>query len=231
MCGRTSLYLPQAVVESRFEAEAAAPLEPRYNIAPFEDLPVVPDAAPETIEQFEWGFLPSWADGPDDSYRPINARGETVAEKPMFRDAVAETRCLVLADGFYEWQDQPGGPSQPYRIERADEEPFAMAGLWNEWEDNSKQKRTVTIVTTDANEVLEPIHDRMPVILPVDVERDWLRADTTADAVELLQPYPEDDLDTYPISRAVNDPKNDSAAVIEPVEPDTETQTGLDDFA
>lgn len=231
MCGRTSLYLPQAVVESRFDAEAVEPLVPRYNIAPFEDLPVIPDAAPETIEQFEWGFLPSWADGPDDSYRPINARGETVAEKPMFRDAVAETRCLVLADGFYEWQEQPGGPSQPYRIEREDEKPFAFAGLWNEWTGNGEQKRTVTIITTDANRALEPIHDRMPVILPPAVERDWLRADATADAIDLLQPYPEDDLATYPVSRAVNDPNNDSAAVIEPIEPETDTQAGLDDFA
>jgi putative SOS response-associated peptidase YedK len=231
MCGRTSLYLPQAVVESRFDAEAKAPLEPRYNIAPFDDLPVIVDAEPDAIDQYEWGFLPAWADGPDDTYRPINARAETVAEKPMFRDATAGARCLVLADGFYEWQEQVGGPSQPYRIQREDEQPFAMAGLYSEWSANGTTTRTVTIVTTDANDLLEPIHDRMPVVLPEAVERDWLEAESAADAVDVLDPYPDEDMTAYPISRGVNDPANDSAAVIEPVEPESSSQAGLDDFA
>jgi putative SOS response-associated peptidase YedK len=245
MCGRTSLFLPQAVVESRFDASAREPIEPRYNIAPFDDLPVITNEEPEVIDQFQWGFLPAWADGPDDTYRPINARAETAAEKPMFRDAFEARRCLVLADGFYEWQDQAHGPSQPYRVQREDEQPFAMAGLWSRWSENGDTIDTVTIITTDANEAIEPIHDRMPVILPESTERDWIEAGGEgeangegeaywqgegADAGDILQPYPEDDLSIYPISRAVNDPKNDSAAVIEPVEPDTSSQAGLDEF-
>lgn len=230
MCGRTSLYLPQAVVESRFDAEATEPLEPRYNIAPFDDLPVITDDAPAAIDQFEWGLLPAWADDPEDSYRPINARAETVAEKPMFRDAFESQRCMVLADGFYEWQEQPGGHSQPYRIEREDEQPFAMAGLYTVWSENGAEMETVTIITTDANDRLEPIHDRMPVLLPEDRERDWIEAADGTAVEDLLQPYPEDDFEAYPISRAVNDQANDSAAVIEQTAPDPETQAGLDDF-
>jgi putative SOS response-associated peptidase YedK len=230
MCGRTSLHLPQALVESRFDAEATEPLEPRYNIAPFEDLPVIADAAPETIDQYEWGLLPAWADDPEDAYRPINARAETVAEKPTFRDSFASHRCLVLADGFYEWQEQPGGPSQPYRIQREDEQPFAMAGLYSEWKQHGATKTTVAIITTDANDLLEPIHDRMPVLLPESREREWIEAATGEAVADLLQPYPDGAFEAYPISRAVNDPGNDSAAVIEPVEGETQSQTGLDEF-
>lgn len=228
MCGRTSLYLPQAVVESRFDATATEPMEPRYNIAPFDDLPVITNASPAAIDQFVWGFLPEWAEDPEESYRPINARAETVAEKPMFRAAYDEKRCLVLADGFYEWQEREGASSQPYRIQRADEEPFAMAGLYSQWQANGSTLETVTILTTDANDLLDPIHDRMPVLLPPDVERTWLEDD--GDHGDLLQPYPDDDLEAYPISRTVNDPGNDSATVLEAVEPDTSEQAGLDDF-
>ena len=230
MCGRTSLYLPQSVVESRFDAEATEPLEPRYNIAPSQDLPVITNTAPEAIDQFEWGFLPTWADSPEESYRPINARSETAAEKPMFRDSFEAKRCLVLADGFYEWQakGKGAGPKQPYRVQREDEQPFAMAGLWSEWQDNGTSLETVTILTTDANELVEAIHDRMPVILPVARERDWL--DPDEDAADLLEPYPEDDLEAYPISTAVNSPANDSPEILEPVEGDSTSQRGLDEF-
>ncbi len=229
MCGRTSLYLPQAVVESRFDAEATEPLEPRYNVAPFEDLPVITNARPEAIDQFVWGFLPEWAEDPEESYRPINARAETVAEKPMFRAAYEAKRCLVLVDGFYEWQEREAASSQPYRIQRADEEPFAMAGLYSQWAANGSSLETVTIVTTEANDLLEPIHDRMPVVLPPDVERQWL--DTDGNPEDLLRPYPDEDLEAYPISRTVNDPENDTPAVLEAVEPDPSEQAGLDDFA
>lgn len=228
MCGRTSLYLPQSVVESRFDAEAVEPLEPRYNIAPSQDLPVITNEKPRAIDQFEWGFLPEWAEDPEESFRPINARSETVAEKPMFEKAFETKRCLVLADGFYEWQETGEGSKQPYRIQRADEQPFAMAGLWSEWSENGSGVQTVTILTTDSNHLLDPIHDRMPVILPEAVERDWL--DVEAETDELLRPYPEDDLDAYPISRAVNDPGNDTPEILDPTEVDSTTQQGLDEF-
>ncbi|MFB6267634.1 MAG: SOS response-associated peptidase [Halodesulfurarchaeum sp.] len=237
MCGRTSLFLPQAVVESRFDATYEGSLPSRYNIAPFDDLAVITGDAPDTIDLLEWGFLPSWADTPERTHRPINARSETARESPMFRDAFEERHCLVLVDGFYEWQDRERGGSQPYRIEKPDEEPFALAGLWEHWEDGGEDDAdvqaldTVTILTTDANDLLEPIHDRMPVVLPPDREREWL-AGNGGTAEDLLDPYTGGDLEAFPVSRAVNDPANDSQAVIEPVEPDQEeTQAGLDDFA
>ena len=232
MCGRTSLFLPQSVVEARFDATSEEPLEPRYNVAPFDDQAVITNADPDTIRLFEWGFLPEWADSPESTYRPINARAETVREKPMFEDAFSSRRCLVLVDGFYEWQEQDTGPSQPYRITKTEEEPFALAGLYSRWESNGEAIESTTIITTGANDLLEPIHDRMPVVLPEESEREWLGEHPADVSSSLLRPYPDADLDAYPVTTAVNDPANDSAAVLEEAQVDTaETQTGLDEFA
>ena len=230
MCGRNSLFTPQPVLEERFDATARAPIRRRYNVAPGEDLAVVRNDDPEGIDELEWGLLPAWADDPGDSPRPINARAETAAEKPMFRDAFEERRCLVLSSGFYEWREQPGGPKQPYRICLEDDAPFAFAGLLERWEGDGDARETATILTTEASEQVEPIHDRMPVMLEPDEEDAWLDGDWDGvDAGSLLDPYDGDDLRTYPISRAVNDPANDSSDVIEPV--DVGEQSGLDEFA
>ena len=236
MCGRTSLFAPQAAVEERFDARASQPLEPRYNLAPGEDLAVVRNDAPESIDQLRWGLVPHWADDPESGPRPINARAETVDEKPTFRDAFAERRCLVIADGFYEWK--ANGKKQPYRVTIGENEPFAFAGLWERWrrdagngEDENEGEddlRTVTIITTEANELVAPIHDRMPVILAADEERRWLAGE--GEPKELLDPYDGSDLRTYPVSTAVNDPSNDSPAVVEPIDA-SGGQQGLDDFA
>jgi len=225
MCGRTSLFAPQSVVEERFGATVDRPLEPRYNIAPREELAVVRNDAPETIDLLEWGLLPSWVDDPSDAPRPINARAETVTERPTFAEAFEQRRCLVLADGFYEWQDTRGG-SQPYRVERADGEPFAMAGLFERWESSTQTEETVTVVTIEPNAVVEPLHDRMAVVLDADDERAWLSDDETHQ--ELLEPSPAEQWRSYPVSTRVNDPTNDDSSVIEAVTP--ERQTGLDDF-
>ncbi|MFB6112591.1 MAG: SOS response-associated peptidase [Halodesulfurarchaeum sp.] len=232
MCGRTSRYLPQAVIEARFDAESEQPLEPRYNIAPFDDQAVITNDAQDAIRLYEWGFLPEWADDPNSTHRPINARAETVGETPMFRDAFRARRCLVIVDGYYEWQEQDRGPKQPYRITLSGEDPFAMAGLYSRFEENGTTLETTTIITTDASAVVESIHDRMPVILPRESERTWLEADDLDAKASLLSPYSDSDLVAYPVSRAVNDPANDSASVIEEVSlHEEQTQSGLDDFA
>lgn len=228
MCGRNSLFHPQPELEERFDATAREPIRPRYNIAPREDLAVIRNDEPEAIDQLEWGLLPAWADDSTDVPRPINARSETVTEKPMFRDAFEERRCLVLSSGFYEWQGQTGAAKQPYRICLEDDDPFAFAGLWEHWEQDGTTKNTVTILTTDANEQMASIHDRMPVMLEPDEENAWLTTDDEDELESLLDPYEGDDMETYPISRAVNNPENDSEEIIEPIE--IGEQSGLDEF-
>ena len=228
MCGRTSLFAPQSVLASRFDAEPVEPLEPRYNIAPREDLAVIRKDAPETIDLLEWGLLPSWVENPADAPRPINARAETVATKRSFAEAFEQRRCLVLADGFYEWQETRGG-KQPYRVERTDGKPFAMAGLFERWEGDGEVQETVTVVTTEPNAVVEPLHHRMAVVLDADEEERWLADADPGAHQELFDPSPADQWRSYPVSTRVNDPDNDDPSIVEEIDPDT--QTGLDEFA
>lgn len=227
MCGRTSLFVPQPVLEDRFDATAAVDLVPRYNIAPGDDLAAITNLAPETIDLLYWGFVPHWAESFNSGYQMINARAETIDKKPAFQEAFNKRRCLVLADGFYEWQGTRGNKS-PYRIIREDEMPFAMAGIWASWDGADETVNTVSIVTTEANDVLAPIHDRMPVILEPDEEQEWLTEADPASLNSLLDPCPSDLLRAYPVSRAVNDPANDNTAVIEER---SDVQSGLGDFS
>ena len=226
MCGRTSLFVPESVLEEQFEATAVAPLTPRYNIAPGDDLATIQNDATDEIDLLEWGLLPSWVDDPSNSPKPINARAESVADKSMFRDAFDKRRCLVLADGFYEWKGQRGS-KQPYRITRPDDRPFAMAGLWETWGDDG-ERETVTIITTEANETVADVHDRMPVILDESDEDTWLTASDEDTLLGVLDPYPADQLRAYPVSKKVNKPGNDSPEIIEEI--DIGKQVGFDDF-
>ncbi|MFW5923959.1 MAG: SOS response-associated peptidase [archaeon] len=228
MCGRTSLFTPQPEIERRFDASFDRAFEPRYNIAPGADLVVVHGDERETLTYDEWGFVPTWADDVDEGPRPINARAESVDENDLFRSAFENRRALVVADGFYEWQGERGG-KQPYRIAKEDDSLFAMAGLWSRWAGDDESRTTVAIVTTDANELVEPIHDRMPVILEADDESIWLDSASGEGAIDLLEPYRGDDLAATPISTIVNDPSNDSPAVIDPIGGKS-GQTGLDSF-
>jgi len=223
MCGRLSLSVSPGALAERFEARPPPALGPRYNVAPGEDLAVIRNDDRGRIDLLEWGLVPSWADDPGSGH--INARAETVHEKPSFRDAYENRRCLVLADGYYDWADDRGRGSQPYRFTRVDGEPFAMAGIFERWESPAGARETVAIVTTEPNAVVEPIHHRMPVILDADGERQWLDGEAAGD---LLDPYPEDDLRAYPVSDAVNDPTNDSPDVIKEVDPPE--QAGLEEF-
>ena len=224
MCGRISLFVRWGVLEDRFEATAPERLAPSYNVAPSENLAVIRTDAREEIRLHEWGLQPAWADDP--STRFINARAETIDEKPSFADAAANRRCLVLADGFYEWQDRTTG-RQPFRIERTDREPFAMAGLFEHGPDAT----TVAVVTTTPNDVVAPIHDRMAAVLDEKAEDAWLAADDPGDRMRLLQTPDPDGFHAYPVSTALNDPGNDGPEFLERASvSDEDPQTGFDDF-
>lgn len=217
MCGRYSLTKPPEAMRRLFQfRRALRNLPPRYNIAPTQDAPVVRLSADgeRELAMLRWGLVPSWSQDPKSGYSTINARAETVAEKPAFRSAFKSRRCLVPADGFYEWQ-KVDTRKQPYRIAMKDDGLFAFAGLWERWE-KGETIESFTIIVTQANDLLKPIHDRMPVILdPLDYEP-WLDTGTSpAAAQKLLRPFPSDAMRAYPVSTRVNSPRNDDASVIE----------------
>jgi len=226
MCGRNSLFTERDDLEERFGAEVVADggYAPRYNIAPGDGLEVITNEATDEIDRYHWGMIPFWTDEPEEGI--INARSETAPEKRVFEGAWRSRPCLVLSSGFYEWKSPNGGPKQPYRIHREDDTPFAMAGLWDAWEGAEGTISCATILTTEPNDLVEPIHDRMPVVLPDGAESQWLSAGPDARA-ELCRPYPDDDLAAYEVSTRVNDPGTDDPRVIEPL---AHEQSGLDEF-
>jgi putative SOS response-associated peptidase YedK len=218
MCGRYTLKTPVSVLAEQFEIEdSPSSISPSYNIAPTQQVAtVLAENGKRKLEMLHWGLIPSWAKDPEVGNRMINARAETVAEKPSYRKAFRERRCLILADGFYEWQKTDNG-KQPFYIRMEDESPFALAGLWESWR-NGREIRSCTIITTAPNELAAPIHNRMPVILdPEDYEM-WLDPDFDErdPLTSLLKPYPADVMEAYPVSRRVNKPSNNEPGVIEP---------------
>ncbi len=221
MCGRYSLTSPVESVVQLFDLDTRPNLPPRYNIAPTQEVAVVrTEGGARSLGLMRWGLVPAWAKDPAIGQRLINARGETAADKPSFRSAFKRRRCLIPADGFYEWQARGRGPKQPYRIARPDGGPFAFAGLWEAWRDGEGDERlTCTILTTEANRALREIHARMPVILGPDDYGPWLDVDGAAPAAlqGLLEPVPEDWLAAYPVSTRVNNVKNDDPACIAPL--------------
>lgn len=227
MCGRNALFAAQRELETRFEATVATDggYTPRYNIAPGQPLEIITNDAPDEIDQYHWGLIPDWVDKPEDGF--INARSETASEKRAFEEAWASRPCLVLSSGFYEWQKRNGGPKQPYRIYREDAPAFAMAGLWDVWDGPDRNIPCVTILTTEPNEMMAPIHDRMPVVLPDGTENQWLTAGSEQ-RKSLCQPYPDDDLAAYQISTRVNNPRHDDPTVIDPL---GHEQSGLGEFS
>ena len=217
MCGRFTLTLDEAELVERFDLTASdAAHTPRFNIAPTQAAPVVLSESPDRLSVAQWGLIPSWAKDPTIGARMINARAETVQEKPSFRTAFKRRRCLVPADGFYEWS-KAAAAKVPLYIRLKTGEPFALAGLWEVWRPPEGDPiRTFTILTTDPNELLATIHNRMPVILSRENERAWL--DNTAGPVELmamLQAYPSALMEFYEVSKRVNAPRNDDPSLIE----------------
>ena len=223
MCGRCSLIadLGQLALTFGFDGSGLS-LEPSYNIAPTQQAPVREDEEDRQAALMHWGLIPSWAKDPSIGARMINARAETIVEKPSFRTALRRRRCLVLADGFYEWQRVPGSRAKrPMRIVMRTGEPFAFAGLWETWRDPDGQViPSCTIITAGANELLVPIHHRMPVILPRESESLWLDAsvDDPGPLEHLLGPYDSDRMKANEVSTLVNSAANNTPQVVEPVE-------------
>lgn len=217
MCGRFSIATPIEQLRERFEVEA--PIEsvkPRYNGAPGQDMLVIPEETPHQMALFRWGLVPSWAKDPKIGNHLINARAETLREKPAFRHAYQKHRCLVLADGFFEW-DKKQKTHIPYYIFQKGHTPFAFAGLCEYWKDEKgKELNTFTIVTTAANSLVSKIHDRMPVILPQDAEKKWLDPKLESSDIEkiLAHPLTAKDMDAYEISTLVNNPRNDQPDIL-----------------
>lgn len=220
MCGRFTLKTTAEVLAEHFELPEVPVLVPRYNIAPSQTVAVVrggAEPAGRELTGLRWGLIPSWAEDPGIGNRMINARAETVAEKPAFRSAFRRRRCLIVADGFYEWRRQDGR-TQPFYFRLRDGGPFAIAGLWERWEKGDEPIESCTLLTTGANDVVGPVHDRMPVVLdPAEYGR-WLdpRVDRPEGLQPLLQPYPGERMVALPVGRHVNDPRHDDPRCIEP---------------
>jgi len=220
VCGRFTLTTNLGAIAkrfgvSRFLEEVGA----RYNIAPTQTVIVVNDDGSRHLTQMQWGLIPSWAKDPAIGNRMINARGETVATKPAFRVALRKRRCLIPADGFYEWQPV-GRRKQPVYITLKTREPFSFAGLWETWTSpEGEEVKTCTIITTEANELLKPIHDRMPVILTREAEAVWLdpTSQDPARLLPLLKPYPSEEMEIYQVSTRVNNPDRDGPQCIKPL--------------
>jgi len=219
MCGRFTLTLDPVELRQAFDlGEFPEEWIPRYNIAPTQPVAVVADATTRKVEFMRWGLVPSWAKDLAIGSKLINARSETIAEKPSFRSAFAKRRCLIMADGFYEWQKTgPKSPSIPYYIHMEDSAPFMFAGLWEFWRSpEGDGLTTCTIITTAANARVAPIHDRMPVIFTPQTAWDWLNPLPPEKLTEMLQPYPAEEMVAYRVSRMVNDGNKDSSALIKP---------------
>lgn len=229
MCGRLLQITPPEALAHAYGAPSflvKVPLEtrPRYNVAPSQPILAIrltPDNERELVP-LTWGLIPRWSKEPKTPYSTINARAETVADKPAFRDAFRHRRCLIPADGFYEWRPDPTGNStgkQPFRILAKDGQPLTFAGLWERWEGEGHEPiESCSIIVTAANAFMAQIHDRMPAILPPEAWSAWLNPRTDAKTLtDLLGAWPEGLLKAYPVNPAVNSPKNDSAALLEPV--------------
>jgi putative SOS response-associated peptidase YedK len=221
MCGRFTLTVdPSDLQEAFAEYTFPAQFAPRFNIAPSQPILAIPNDGKNAADFFVWGLIPSWAKDPSIGNRLINARGETLAEKPSFRGALKYKRCLILADGFYEWKPQPGTKTKiPHFIFLKSRQPFALAGLWDEWHSpDGGSVRSATIVTIEPNELMATIHNRMPVILPPSAYAQWLDAapQTPDRLLPLLQPFPADEMTAHPVSTLVNSPANDRAELVVP---------------
>lgn len=220
MCGRFTIAIePAEILEEFGLEEIPSNWVRRYNVAPSQRIPVLTRTGDRKIEYLKWGLIPSWAKDPAIGNRLINARAETILEKPSFRNAFAKRRCLVLADGFYEWKrDDHTRSSQPYRFTRKDGKPFAFAGLWETWRDKDGcDLRTAAIITCPADSTVRPVHDRMPVILSRQGYWAWLADAPVKDLLRLLVPLQGDVLSGYPVSLVVNKPEVDHPGCIERV--------------
>ena len=231
MCGRYTLVnLAHLTQLFPWITEPPVDVPARYNIAPSQPILAVANDKPDRYDFFLWGLIPSWAKDPKIGNTMCNARGETLASKNAFKNAYKRRRCLIPADGFYEWKLNPDAKTkQPMYIRLRGGKPFALAGLWEYWaDDKGNEIRSATIITTRPNPLMATMHDRMPVMLSArDFDR-WLRKDDVPaeELDDLIKPYPDDEMEAYPVSKTVNSPRNDGPELIERVEPEKTTLFG-----
>jgi putative SOS response-associated peptidase YedK len=222
MCGRVIQTSNPEAIRQLFDAISPAPnAPPRYNGAPSQELMVLrrnPETGERTLQLLRWGLIPSWMKDAKGGRKPINARAETIASSPMFKAAYAKRRCLLPIDGFFEWKAIKGSKTkQPYALAMKDRSPFAVAGIWENWTrpDTGEALRTFAVITCEANELVDQIHDRMPVIIaPTDYDR-WLGQEV--DPRDLMKPFPTELMTMWPVSTRVNSPRNDDAALLDPI--------------
>jgi putative SOS response-associated peptidase YedK len=216
MCGRYSFILEDELIKERFGVTVRSAIyKARYNCAPTQKLAVVSNENPEELSLYRWGLIPFWAKDPSIGNKLINAKSETILEKPSFKNSFKNRRCLVLSDGFYEWKK--GTVKTPFRITKKDGAAFAMAGIWDKWvSPDGDEIRSFAILTTSPNALMEKIHDRMPVILDRETERIWIGNAESNILLDLLKPCPASSLIAYPVSALVNSPRHDSPEILVP---------------
>lgn len=216
MCGRYTLVSNVQTIAESFGVEPTLEASPRYNIAPTQDIIAILKDSSAHLALLRWGLIPAWAKDESIGSRMINARAETLAEKPSFKNLLRTRRCLIVADGFYEWKAE-GKNKTPMYITLEDKKPFAFAGLWDQWKSpEGQQIQSCTIITTEANELMAPIHNRMPVILRPGTYEDWLNPqlhDTNV-LTHCLKPYPAELMQARPVSKLVNNPRNETAEIL-----------------
>jgi putative SOS response-associated peptidase YedK len=214
MCGRYSFAIEDALIQERFGIRVRTAIyKARYNCAPTQNLAVITNDAPDTLKYFRWGLIPSWAKEPSIGSKLINARAETLLEKPSFRNSFRNRRCLVPATGFFEWKRDAA--KTPFHIGLKNGDPFCFAGLWDQWvSQDGEIIHSFTIITTAPNKLTEQIHDRMPVILYREDEQRWISPQPDPSLVELLKPYTAEMMESWPVSALVNSPKNELPEII-----------------
>jgi len=222
MCGRFTITLEPAFFQQELDlGRVPSEWTPRYNAAPGQNIPVVRDSGTRDVAMLRWGLVPHWAKDLSIGYKMINARAETLREKPSFRNAFKQRRCLVLADGFYEWQKPAarGAPKAPYRFILEGGEPFTFAGLWESWTSpEGEAVESCTIITCPPNELVGEVHNRMPVILDKDGCWGWLEELPADDLQVMLSPYPAEKMAAYPVGQRVNNPRFDDEKCIHPLD-------------
>ena len=218
MCGRYSFAVEDALILERFGLRVRTAIyKARYNCSPTQNLAVIAGDVPDTLKFFRWGLIPSWAKEPSIGNKLINARAESLAEKPSFRDAFRHRRCLVPATGFYEWKSNAGKTPFHFRLKSGD--PFCFAGLWDKWiSGDGEIIHSFTVITTSPNQLVEHIHDRMPVILSREDELRWIAPQADPSLADLLRPYAAEKMEAWPVSKLVNAPKNDVPEILDRVE-------------
>jgi putative SOS response-associated peptidase YedK len=219
MCGNYSFVIEDNLIWERFGIRVrTAVYKARYNCAPTQDLAVISNEDPLTLNFYRWGLIPSWAKDSVIGKKMINARAETILEKPSFKHTFRYHRCLVPATGFFEWRRDK--ENNPYYIRMKNREAFSFAGLWDKWVSTDGEIiHSFTIITTVPNRLVAKIHNRMPVILHREDERRWITLQTDSILVDLLKPYPEEMMEAYPVTKQVKSPENDSPEITEPLSP------------